>query len=117
MSFNKGSFGIAPTLRTNIDNIVIGSIVAKHFPIVSQESAAHNGRAAAAYILSKSGLSKCRVIPFRPILLPTKVLDRILYNMHIPEIKYSEKGFIIIDFFLKSICVILLTLIVRKMRR
>jgi len=99
ISFNAGCFGIAPNMLTNISNVYIGSVIAKHYPIVSQESATFNGRQVAKYILQKYDKKYNKIYYPKDYFnfIPVKFIDTILFNFGVSPIIYNEYSFMTVN--------------------
>ena len=111
ISWNKCTFRLAPNVQTALSNVIIGSVCAKQYPIVTQEAACFNGRTAANILLARENLRKCKII--KPIeshftFLPTRLLDCILFKMRFNEVKYNEHTLIFTNILLLIVLIVCL---------
>ncbi|MGA1354611.1 MAG: FAD-dependent oxidoreductase, partial [Candidatus Limnocylindrus sp.] len=95
--FNTGCFALAPPMRTGLPSVFVGSVVARHLPIVSQEAACYNGRAAARAMLGGSGVPLRSPPALLPLPPPVRVLDRALLALGLPYLTLTERTFVLLN--------------------
>ena len=86
LSINKGVYELMPNIQTEIDNLYIGSVIAKYnIPMVSQEVACTNGRIAASLICKKYNRDipniKYHYGTGHIVLYPIRLLDKLLFKL------------------------------------
>jgi hypothetical protein len=112
LSINSHCWKNMPDIETPVDNLYIGSVIAKaDKPMVSMEFACTNGRSAARAISEKYGSEPVNVIEhkgFLPRLLaPIRSTDRFLYNKGI-----KCNMIVVVVIWLTAIVILCLTLFI-----
>lgn len=120
ISWNKCTFNLAPSVQTAFSNVIIGSVCAKQYPIVTQEAACFNGRTAATILLTRENLVTFKIkkpTESHFTLLPTRLIDYVLFKMRVNEVKYNEHTLVFTNILLLILFLIIVKIIVHCISR